>query len=149
MPDLVRESAKDALNGAGLHYTRQRALILRILRDHDGHLDAYEVHEEVRKGGSKMSLSTVYRILQAFRDHGLIAENHLGEDHHHYETISDAGGETHHHAVCTGCGAVFEFALPERVMAPAGGELEGFLITELSISGICRECRQKEGTDAE
>jgi Fe2+ or Zn2+ uptake regulation protein len=145
MSTQLEEVTKSELKRVGLHFTKQRALVLEILNARAGHLDAYEVHEETRRLGEKMSLSTVYRILQAFRDRGLIIENHLGEDHHHYESALQNTVEEHHHAVCTRCGAIVEFQLPANGLALVIDQLEGFLIEGLSIDGICPKCQREEG----
>lgn len=145
MNDTLQESEKDLLRQAGLQYTRQRALVLQILNRRSEHLDAYEVHDAVRQTGTHMSLSTVYRILQVFRDNGLIAENHLGEDHHHYESIPTKRTEVHHHAVCRLCGRVIEFNLTDATPDDTVEALRGFQIEEISISGVCSQCAEEAG----
>jgi Fe2+ or Zn2+ uptake regulation protein len=147
MGNTLDRSTKDAFREVGLQYTQQRQLVWDILRSRRSHLDAYDVYEEVRRSGGAMSLSTVYRILQAFRDRGLIAENHLGEDHHHYEAVSNAAETDHHHAVCSRCGAVVEFTLSSESLLASEAALAGFEVEsiELSVSGVCQECRKRGG----
>ena len=69
----------------GLRVTNQRTLILEIIRQGKGHLDADEVYRRARKKQPNLSLSTVYRTLRMLKELGLVQEVHFGEDHHHYE----------------------------------------------------------------
>lgn len=147
MGRVFDRTTKDAFKNAGLQYTRQRQLVWDVLQSGQSHLDANDVYEEVRRSGGAMSLSTVYRILQAFRDRGLIAENHLGEDHHHYEAVSGTYETDHHHAVCSRCGAVVEFRLSAESLLASETALAGFAVgsIELSVRGVCRNCTEKGG----
>ncbi len=150
MPETLEGSAREALRKTGLHYTQQRERVWDVMRSRMTHLDAYDVYEEVRRNGGSMSLSTVYRILQVFRDHGLISENHLGEDHHHYEAVLGDVESDHHHAVCSNCGTVIEFTLSAESLLESEEALGGFVVgsIELSVSGVCRECNEKEAGGA-
>jgi Fe2+ or Zn2+ uptake regulation protein len=100
---------RKALNVTGIRVTNQRALILEVIRHGQGHLDADEVYRRARQKQPRLSLSTVYRTLQAFKKLGLIEEVHFDEAHHHYEVKPPA---EHHHLVCLGCGRVIEFKYP-------------------------------------
>lgn len=150
--------SRKALSRSGLKVTTQRALVLEIIRRGEGHLDADEVYRRAREEQPRLSLSTVYRTLQKFKESGLITECHFDESHHHYEIKPSS---EHHHLVCLGCGRVVEFQCP--LVADSAGEgaesqcplmplvvegvdeAKGFEIidTELRMTGYCPECRQK------
>lgn len=123
--------------------TRQRELLLDIVRNSSGHLDASEVYALARQRDASVSLSTVYRNLALFKELGLVEERHLGEEHHHYEP---KGSTEHHHLVCLSCGQVVEFenSLIQQVAAQLQGET-GFDISgvRLELEGYCPACRQK------
>src|SRR4030042_24221 len=102
-------SIRQALNVPGLRITSQRALILEIIRQGQGHLDADEVYRQAREKRPRLSLSTVYRTLQTLKKLGLVEEVHFDEAHHHYEIKPPT---EHHHLVCLGCGRVIEFQYP-------------------------------------
>ena len=126
----------------GLRITNQRALILKIISQGKGHLDADEVYRRARKKQPGLSLSTVYRNLQTFKKLGLVEEHHFDEDHHHYEAKPPV---EHHHLVCLGCGKVMEFEYPwSQKMKEDVSREKGFEITdvEMSMRGYCSECRQ-------
>lgn len=133
---------REALKTAGLRVTSQRSLIMDII--HRGHLDADEIYRQARQKDSHLSLSTVYRSLQAFKKLGLVEELHFDDAHHHYEVKP---ADEHHHLVCLGCGKVIEFRHPlSRYLKRSIPESRNFDITETEIrmAGYCAECRRKQ-----
>ena len=140
--DLSQETNRRALNAAGMRITSQRALILEIIRQGQGHLDADELYRRAREKHPRLSLSTVYRTLQTFKKLGLIEERHFDESHHHYEVKPSA---EHHHLVCLSCGRVIEFQYPlARYVKRNIAEAKDFEIVDadISITGYCSKCRQ-------
>ncbi|MEE9583481.1 MAG: transcriptional repressor [Dehalococcoidales bacterium] len=128
---------------SGMRATSQRALILEVIRRGVGHLDADEIYRQARKKEPRLSLSTVYRSLQAFKKLGLVEEVHFDEDHHHYELKQPP---EHHHLVCLGCGRVIEFQHPvSRYVRRNVAEAKDFEIvdTELRMTGYCSRCRRE------
>lgn len=140
--DRVGANSNRALTG--LRATKQRALILDIIRRGKGHLDADEVYQQAREKLPRLSLSTVYRTLQRFKKLGLIQELHFNEEHHHYEMKPAA---EQHHLSCLGCGKIIEFNYPlSRYINRRIPEAKGFEITETEVrmAGYCAECRRKK-----
>lgn len=140
---LSQEKGRKALNSAGLRVTNQRALLLEIIRQGEGHLDAFELYRRARERQPRLSLSTVYRALQKFKKLGLVEEVHFDETHHHYEVKPSS---EHHHLVCLGCGRVIEFHYPlARQVKRNVPEAKDFDIigTELRMTGYCSRCRQE------
>ena len=121
--------------------TEQRELIREILQQADEHLDADKIYEQARQRSSSISLSTIYRNLQLFKELGLVEEHQFGS-RRYYETAPQA---KHHHLVCLGCGRVFEFKCPltERLKSRISRD-EGFKVTdaEVHLSGYCPECQE-------
>jgi Fur family ferric uptake transcriptional regulator len=140
--DLLKSDRK-TLRDTGLRATNQRALILDIIQQGGGHLDADEVYRLARKKQPHISLSTVYRALRSFKRHSLVEEIHFDEEHHHYEAKS---GREHYHLVCLGCGKVTEFSSSlSRYIKRNVPEARNFKIvsTEVRLAGYCPECRAK------
>jgi len=134
---------RKALSVAGLRVTNQRALLLEIIRQGEGHLDAYELYRRAHERQPRLSLSTVYRALQKFKKLGLVEEVHFDEAHHHYEAKQSS---EHHHLVCLGCGRVIEFHYPlARQVKQNVPDAEDFDIvnTEVRVTGYCSRCRQE------
>lgn len=135
----------EALRAEGRRVTAQRRLLLEILRQSEGHLDAGEIYRRARKKDPRISLSTVYRNLRLLKELGLISELHLDEEHHHYEVKEE---NEHYHLICSHCERVVEFHNPlvERLIAQVSEE-KGFRVERVQIDlvGLCEECRAREG----
>jgi len=136
------ENSHRVLNVSGLRVTKQRALILEIIRCGQGHLDADEVYRRARDKQPRLRLSTVYRSLQLLKRLGLVEEVHFDEGHHRYEVKPSS---EHHHLVCLGCGRVIEFRYPlTRYMkrnVPGAKDFD-IVDTEIRMTGYCPRCRQ-------
>ncbi len=138
-----KEDTRQILGTSGLRFTRQRALIMEIIRRGRGHRDADEVYRQARKKEPRLSLSTVYRSLQKLKQLGLVDELHFDENHHHYEVKP---ASEHHHLMCLGCGRVIEFDYPlSRYVKRNVSEARGFDIIEAEVrmSGYCARCRKE------
>ena len=136
------KNIREALTIPGLRITSQRELILEIIRQGKGHLDADEIYRRAREKKPRLSLSTVYRNLQTLKKLGLVEELHFDESHHHYEIKPPI---EHHHLVCLGCGQVIEFKYPlARLVRKKVTEAKDFEITgdEVRMTGYCPACRK-------
>lgn len=135
------EHLRRALRASGRRLTPQRRLILQVLEESSGHLDADALYDRVKAHDAKISLATVYRTLAVFRKIGLIEEHRLGQDHGHYEAMREG---PHYHFTCLGCGEVIEFDTPlvAQIEQTLGAQ-KGVRITSthLHISGYCARCR--------
>ena len=139
------ERLQDALRSAGRRLTPQRRLILQVLEESNGHLDADALYDRVKARDPDVSLATVYRTLAVLREIGLVEEHRLGEDHGHYEAVRQ---EPHYHFTCLRCGKVIEFDAP--LVAQVEQELceqEGVRVTSthVHVSGYCAQCRDVAG----
>ena len=122
--------------------TQQRQLILEIIKQADTHVDADDIYQQARQKSPNISLSTVYRSLQLFKELGLVEEHQLDGMRRYYESTPQS---EHHHMVCLGCGRVFEFTCPstKRIKSRLSSE-EGFKVTgvDVRLVGYCPECQQ-------
>jgi len=63
------------LRQSGLRPTRQRVELAGLLfQDHDRHVTAEGLHDEITKAGVKVSLATVYNTLHQFTQAGLLRQ---------------------------------------------------------------------------
>ena len=127
----------------GFPLTAQRQLLLGLMRDTGGHVDAKELYKRALSNGASVSLATVYRCLHLFKELGLVEEIWLGQTRCYYEIKQSA---QHQHLVCRGCGKVIEFKSP--LISTLTDKLQrekGFNITkaELHFEGYCQECQRK------
>ena len=135
-------TSRARLSGVGTRVTGQRALILEVIQEGQGHLDASEIHRRARLKQPRLSLSTVYRTLQKFNNLGLVKAVHINDTIHHYEAKQIA---EHHHLVCLGCGQVIEFSYPlTRQIKKTVPDAKGFnfVSIELRATGYCSQCRR-------
>lgn len=126
---------------AGYPLTAQRRLLLQLIRDAAGHIDAKELYRRASSKDESISLATVYRSLRLFQELGLVEERRLGQLSHHYEIRQPA---EHQHFVCRCCGKIIEFQNPliDKLVGTVQDE-QGFNVTraELYFEGYCPECR--------
>ncbi|MFC2062489.1 Fur family transcriptional regulator [Chloroflexota bacterium] len=122
--------------------TQQRQLIQDILQCADEHLDADKIYEQAHQRSPSISLSTIYRNLQLFKEMGLVEEHQFGS-RRCYEPVPQA---KHHHLICLGCGRVFEFKCPSTDKLKSRIRKEnGFRVTdtEVRLTGYCPKCHER------
>jgi Fur family ferric uptake transcriptional regulator len=125
--------------------TSQRRLLLELLRDAEGHIDAKELYRRASARDESISPATVYRSLNLFKELGLVDQMRLGQVRCYYEIKQSP---EHQHLVCQGCGKVIEFQNPHfNKLIKAVRNEHGFNVTkaELYLEGYCPECDEKKG----
>lgn len=132
---------------AGYPLTAQRQLLLQLIRDASGHIDAKELYRRASSQDESISLATVYRSLRLFLELGLVEERRLGQSSHHYELRHTV---EHQHFICRDCGKVIEFQNPliDKLVGTVQAE-QGFSVTkaEFYLEGYCHECRASTEKD--
>jgi Fur family peroxide stress response transcriptional regulator len=122
--------------------TKQRAAILKILRNTRAHPTADQIYDAVRQQIPNISKGTVYRNLQVLREDGVISELNLNGTLSRYEEKQSR----HYHFRCEKCGRVFDLDEPvdteidKRVSAKTGFKVSSHY-TE--FWGLCKDCQQK------
>jgi Fe2+ or Zn2+ uptake regulation protein len=142
----MRNIRKNRQDMHGLPVTPQRKLLLSLIKKTGRHITAKELYRRASSKNESISLATVYRSLQLFKDLGLIEERRFGQLYCHYEL---KGSADHQHLVCRSCGKVIEVESP--LLGQIVEELKhehGFNLTkiELYMEGYCQECT-KEPSD--
>lgn len=121
--------------------TARREAVRRALSGCDGFRSAQDIYADLRTGGSKIGLTTVYRALQALSDAGEVDVLRTDEGESVYRACRT--DEHHHHLVCRACGRTVEVAGPavERWAEAIAAE-NGFVeITHtVEVFGTCAEC---------
>lgn len=132
---------RTALREHDLPVTQQREAIARVLFESTRHLSADDVARELEERGEEVGKATIYRTLNLLVDVGLATEHDFDEGFKRYETR--AGPSHHDHLICTSCGEVTEFHLPElEELQEEAAERAEFraLSRQLKIYGLCNEC---------
>ncbi|MDT7725975.1 MAG: Fur family transcriptional regulator, ferric uptake regulator [Actinomycetota bacterium] len=93
----------------GRRSTKQRSAVVELLNEIDDFRSAQELHDELRKRGDGIGLTTVYRTLQSLSDAGEIDVLRTGSGEAIYRRCSS---HHHHHLVCRICGYTVEVEGP-------------------------------------
>ena len=124
--------------------TRQRAAIADLLNETDGFRSAQELHDELRRRGEGIGLTTVYRTLQAMATAGSVDTLRTDTGESVYRLCSE---HHHHHLVCRTCGATVEISgkQVERWAADMARK-HGFsdVSHTIEIFGVCGECESAD-----
>jgi Fur family ferric uptake transcriptional regulator len=121
----------------GRRATKQRAAVVELLNEVDDFRSAQELHDELRKRGDGIGLTTVYRTLQSLSEAGEIDVLRTGSGEAIYRRCS---AHHHHHLVCRVCSRTVEVEGPavER-WAEKVASAHGFseISHTVEIVGIC------------
>ena len=124
--------------------TRQRRLVLDLVRTEDEHPTAAEVFEQATKAMPGISFATVYNSLRYLKDAGLIREiASFGKSPSRY----DSETYRHDHAVCSECGRLVDFDLPgtmELMRSAARASRFKAESVHLTLVGLCPKCRESK-----
>lgn len=138
---MDKVSVDERLRGAGLKVTEPRRSVLNILCERGQHLDAEAVHERVRETLPKASLQTVYGVLGALTEAGLLRRIEPAGSAALYETRI---GDNHHHLVCTNCNQVTDIDCvvgEAPCLTPDNDRGYDIQSAEVTFWGLCPNCR--------
>lgn len=126
--------------------SRQRDLVLRILRSTQCHPTTDWIYERARKEMPNISKGTVYRNLKVLKDEGKIQELSISRGIIRY----DGDVRNHYHIRCIECGCVDDVPhISQRASNRKVEELTGYRIHShrLEFLGVCPECQKTESID--
>ena len=128
------------MTGVAVRSTKQRAAIAALLENVDEFRSAQELHDELRRRGEGIGLTTVYRTLQTMAASGLVDSLRTDTGESVYRRCS---AHHHHHLVCRGCGTTVEVqgGAAEKWAADVARE-HGFtdVTHTIEIFGVCGDC---------
>ena len=152
MDKKVRTAARAAAYGEkweseypqGIKWTKQRKSVYKVLKDASEPLSAAQIYRlagEEMTGGD-YALSTVYRILAAFEEKGLVEKNICLEDGTVVYSLA-RNGHTHY-AICLQCHRRIPLQSCPFTHIHMEKEPEGFTVTghRLELYGYCKECER-------
>ncbi len=111
-------------------------MILDAVQTLNSHATAEQVYEAVAKEYPAIGKATVYKNLSQMAKAGEL----LNIGAHGGSTRYDHNLHRHHHFICEDCERVFDVNLPG--IDGQFGELEGFCVKNLTLSGLCPECKE-------
>jgi Fe2+ or Zn2+ uptake regulation protein len=122
-----------------LGLTRQREVVLQVIRNEKEHLTANEVFDKAKQLLPSISFATVYNSLRYLKEAGHIAEISFGNGASRFDSMTSR----HDHAICTKCGKLvdMELDLPAELVSLAA-EYSRFQpeSLELTLRGLCPDC---------
>ena len=126
------------------NYSKQREVILDVIKDSRTHLTAEEIYGLVIKQEPKISRSTVYRNINILVEQGIIQKIMMATGPDRYDYLH----KEHYHAVCKVCGKVFDFCydfekekITKSMKQQANIDID---VNSITIHGICEKCKSKQ-----
>ena len=119
--------------------TRQRALILELLRQERRHYTADDVFTMAKHRMPTISLATVYNNLHALEEQGLIRRISGMDSSDRYDGVI----APHGHLYCTECARVSDIDIPDldkSLSDAVGADYESY---DLTVRHICSDCRAR------
>ena len=122
-----------------LGLTRQREVVLQVIRDAREHLTANEVFAAAKERLPSISFATVYNSLRYLKDAGHIAEIQFGNGASRFDRMT----HRHDHAICTKCGKLVDIEMehPQDLIKKAA-KYSKFKpeSLEFTLRGLCPDC---------
>ena len=135
----MRERAMNTTSIKELGLTKQREVVLQVIRDAHEHLTANEVFTAAKGLLPTISFATVYNSLRYLKDSGRIAEIGFGNGASRYDRTT----HRHDHAICTKCGKLvdIEMEVPTDILKKAARQSKFKPETlEFTLRGKCPDC---------
>ncbi len=123
--------------------TKQRQVVLDILRNTDTHPTADWVYEQARKVLPNISLGTVYRVLGRLQEEGLVVQLDVGSRKSRF----DGKPGQHQHIVCERCGRVADVPdVIDHIASERVQNLTGYRVHAHRVEwiGVCPECHNAQ-----
>lgn len=142
------EKFKNELKERGFRFTPQREVILDALHRVQGFTTAEELYEEVRRVEPGLDLATVYRTLELLAELDFVTCIETGKKERLWEFTG--AEDPHPHMFCRSCGALVGFEEDELAdLRTYLSSRYGFAAAtgQLTISGLCRACREREASE--
>jgi Fur family transcriptional regulator, peroxide stress response regulator len=131
---------KTTKTGISDKLTRQREAVLQVIREREDHPTANDIFEAARRRLPGISYATVYNSLRFLKEAGLVHEIKFGDSASRYDRETDR----HDHALCSQCGKLVDFDLPQAAaLMNAAARRSKFKAesVHLTLKGVCPDCR--------
>lgn len=119
--------------------TKQRTVVLQVIREADEHLTANEIFSAAKDLLPSISFATVYNSLRFLKEAGHIAEIQFGNGASRFDRMT----HRHDHAICTSCGKLVDIEMehPSEIIRTAAkrSRFKPESI-EFTLRGLCPDC---------
>ena len=101
------------LGNAGQRYTSSRRAVVDALVTGDRPMTLPEILE----ADGELAQSSAYRNLAELVQAGVVRRIITSDEYSHFELAEHLTGDHHHHLICSNCGTVEDFTVPEELEA--------------------------------
>lgn len=126
-------------------YSKQREIMLNVLKDRKDHPTAQMLYEDVKKQLPQIGIATVYRNIADLVEEGIITKIRTkdgGPDRF------DVNIEPHYHFECLECKKVYDIYLDSEIYNELSDNIKTIIRkigaevtdTDIMIRGICKKC---------
>lgn len=126
----------------GLNLTHQRLAILKALHTISGHPSAEILYNKLKKDIPTLSLATVYKALELFKELGEITEVNVLRT-----ARFDSNLMPHHHLICIECNRIediIDTSLDDLTREKAANYNYDILEGRIEFRGYCPDCISKK-----
>lgn len=123
------------------NYSKQREIILDVIKQNPIHPTAEEIYQLVIKKDPRISKSTVYRNISILVEQGTIIKISLLSGPDRYDYLH----QKHFHAICKKCGKVYDFCykydineISKEIKAQTKINMD---VDDIIAYGICEKCK--------
>jgi Fur family peroxide stress response transcriptional regulator len=134
------------INKIGKKYSKKRDTILQVIQSTTSHPSAQWVYEKIKLWIPSISLATIYRNINLFRQHGSVVSVGVVDGAERFDGIVTP----HPHFVCSRCGMVIDIPCPDMeilkaILGDHGENLQSFIVDyrKTVFYGFCTDCRDK------
>ncbi|MGM9805158.1 MAG: Fur family transcriptional regulator [Candidatus Aphodosoma sp.] len=130
-----------------LRKTYERDEILRMIVETDGHFSAQSLYEMNKESAVHFSLASFYNTIEFLLRASIIVKHPFAGAEQQYELRQRA--VSHHHRICTVCGAIKEFSDLKFTKAVFNRKFNTFDTQYQSIYlyGVCSKCQPRKKSD--
>lgn len=109
--DDLHDAVAQILRGHGQRYTPARRAVVEALERANRPVTLPEILAD----NDDLAQSSAYRNLAEFVDAGVVRRIITSDEYSHFEITDQLTGEHHHHLICTVCGVVEDFTVPNEL----------------------------------
>ncbi|MFR9192555.1 MAG: Fur family transcriptional regulator [Anaerovoracaceae bacterium] len=124
----------------GVNVSKQRDLVLDIIKQSHTHPTAEEIFFEARKKMPSIALGTIYRNINALNHEGAIRRVTIPEAPDRFDTVDIP----HDHLICQRCGRLKDISLHgvrEAIRETVGEDIISY---ELNAYYLCDDCKKEQ-----
>ena len=119
--------------------TKQRDLVLRVLRESEGHMTAAQIYKNASEKMPGIAVGTVYRNLGILEQNHLISRFTMSDG----TAIYDKTPTRHSHMICVKCRKITDIMDDSIISALEEKTSVKFLSVFMTAEYICDECAAK------